>query len=85
MNAPAFFDGFLIWMALSSLTILAAGIIALLLFRKSAAWRHQIWLNMLIGIWLLPTATWIVQEMNWNWTPSNREYKFLRALPGIWD
>jgi beta-lactamase regulating signal transducer with metallopeptidase domain len=74
MNVPAFFDGFLIWMALSSVIILAAGIIALLLFRKSAAWRHQIWLNMLIGIWLLPTATWIVQEMNWNWTPSNKKH-----------
>ncbi|MDA0751580.1 MAG: M56 family metallopeptidase [Verrucomicrobia bacterium] len=61
-------------MALSSVIILAAGIIALLLFRKSAAWRHQIWLNMLIGIWLLPTATWIVQEMNWNWTPSNKKH-----------
>jgi len=57
MTASPIFDACFQWMTIASLIMLASGTIAHLFFRKSAVWRYQIWLNVLVAIFLLPLVT----------------------------
>ena len=70
MTASFIFDGGFQWMTIASVIMLASGTIAHLFFRKSAVWRYQIWLNVLVAIFLLPLVTLFIRSMDWKWTPA---------------
>lgn len=64
MNNSTLFDLFIQWMSVSTGLILIGGIIAQGVFRKSAVWRHHIWLRILAAVLLVPSLTWLYSILN---------------------
>ena len=56
MNIPAIFEYLAQWMVASSLLILLGGLFVHGTFRKSAVWRHHIWLCVLISVLSVPVT-----------------------------
>lgn len=71
MHSTQLFDMITKSMTASSVLIIVAGLVAHLFFSRSAAWRYQIWLWVMISILSLPGLILVTQDLNWRWSPIN--------------